>query len=617
MAIEYDESGTLDESILEGEEEDALSPLVLVVPTDPSACEECAMMPKEKHLANDKALMPRRRALSGSDLDAEIERREQALKVRLSTPRTRSHSLVAFEADQLEHIETLAQDEVEEFAVQFAAREAGSSTIAVTDNQAQAHSIQTKTTLTTKKKTKTKTKASQQRKQESRAASWNRLTAQTDSVAIDIEKSGRNRSDSPRTVLEMLERFERHERGKQQRLQKQRMIAQSTYGRPCRSASSRARSISVPSQARIAWLATPSPRRAISPSTPSTNDLSQSSKIEGWGIVFGRATRFQTSPPRWQANRSLSRRKCAVPSCIAERSQVALAKREQTMQALRSAAEEAELKQMQDRPKLTRRTQELAQRISKAEREERLLQSRSQRQRQAERPQTPTLSERRCKSHTSQQSRVLRSKWQRRYDEACTTNNSESQQIMGAAGTVEPTVAAQVRSALCARADDIRAGNKSARKTCRVPGEIHQSNANVAGVSHKVGQATFTNKFTQNQATENQYEFARHAATWVARHGPAFEAILRQKHAGQPGWEFLRADACMTPVGQYYHTRLALELAHMKFTDDHSEVAYDTELLQDLDPGTSCASTETCEHISKLYLPLCRYAKDRNLHKLG
>ena len=101
------------------------------------------------------------------------------------------------------------------------------------------------------------------------------------------------------------------------------------------------------------------------------------------------------------------------------------------------------------------------------------------------------------------------------------------------------------------------------------------------------------------EATD-QFEFARHAAAWVAKHGTGFEDVLRKKHVGEPGWEFLgesseqltrypdvlsvdemrssllamphRAQSTsfsdpscyMTPAGQYYHARLALELAHLK-----------------------------------------------------
>ena len=68
-------------------------------------CQSFYKVPLAHQRYTDPPPEQRRRALSGADLDAELERREQAFKARLKTPRARSASLVAFEVAEVEQIE--------------------------------------------------------------------------------------------------------------------------------------------------------------------------------------------------------------------------------------------------------------------------------------------------------------------------------------------------------------------------------------------------------------------------------------------------------------------------------------------------------------------------------
>lgn len=196
---------------------------------------------------------------------------------------------------------------------------------------------------------------------------------------------------SPRAIAEMLERFEVHEQSKKQKMEAAREAAVAGLGRPAFSRLSAILAPRLPSSERLARLATPrSPRRTVSPASarsagrdaagfPTVPEEDGAEEVAvpegGWTMVFGRAMR--PSPDRTQSTQarraSSSRSGPARTSSLAERTQAALSARQASLAARRAEAEKAALRQLQERPTLTRNTQKLAERIPRAERQARLL----------------------------------------------------------------------------------------------------------------------------------------------------------------------------------------------------------------------------------------------------
>lgn len=89
------------------------------------------------------------------------------------------------------------------------------------------------------------------------------------------------------------------------------------------------------------------------------------------------------------------------------------------------------------------------------------------------------------------------------------------------------------------------------------------------GRSRKKGRTSPTAISTSNfdmgrpkQLPAASAELIEHCAEWVTKHGQEFEAILKTRNAGKPGWEFLfpAADDSASVGAAYYQTRLEAEM---------------------------------------------------------
>ena len=90
-------------------------------------------------------------------------------------------------------------------------------------------------------------------------------------------------------------------------------------------------------------------------------------------------------------------------------------------------------------------------------------------------------------------------------------------------------------------------------------------------------------------------ELIDHCAEYVAKHGQSFEGILKTRNFGQPGWEFLFADASAEST-QYYRRRLEYEMEHLiHATADRAERMY-SDIVASPDAVTSLESYPTFKH---------------------
>ena len=64
-------------------------------------------------------------------------------------------------------------------------------------------------------------------------------------------------------------------------------------------------------------------------------------------------------------------------------------------------------------------------------------------------------------------------------------------------------------------------------------------------------------------------ELIEHCAEWVTRDGQQLETILKNRGAGQPGWEFLFADAAGDAAASYYRSCLEAEMQKLILQSSH------------------------------------------------